>query len=93
MNCNKTFFTPVDAKEKLQQLSKTIHSVRCGKELQLAIQMAIKSLEKEIPIEPKEIDDNFGYFECANCSRLIYYSDLKESHEYCLNCGQKIDWD
>ena len=40
----------------------------------------------------KEIDDNQGYFKCPDCETLIYYSDNKESHKFCLNCGQKLDW-
>ena len=40
-----------------------------------------------------EVDEYFGYFECPNCGMAIYASDRLESHKYCLNCGQKLEWE
>lgn len=48
--------------------------------------------EKQRSVKPIEVDTDLSYFKCGNCEGLIYYSDEKESHKYCLNCGQKIDW-
>lgn len=51
-----------------------------------------KAIEKQKPKKPSEIDEEFGYFVCGNCGTAIYASDDFESHHYCLNCGQAIDW-
>ena len=54
--------------------------------------LALKALEREIPQKPKEIDEDYSYFVCPICDFTIGYSDEKETHKYCLNCGQRIDW-
>lgn len=51
------------------------------------------ALEKQIPKKVKAIEDDFGYFICGNCEHYIYYEDCYDAHKYCLNCGQKLDWD
>lgn len=48
-----------------------------------------KAVEKQKPKKPEEIDKEYGYFICGNCGTAIYASD----EHYCLNCGQKIQWD
>ena len=53
------------------------------------VQMA---LEKQVPKKPISVDDEMGYFICIRCGGVIYYSDEKETHEFCLMCGQAIDW-
>lgn len=52
-----------------------------------ACDVAIKSLEKQIPMKPKYIC-NDAYCICGNAVRR--YS--KFCDEYCDHCGQKIDW-
>ncbi|MGI5927803.1 MAG: hypothetical protein ACOX8A_11630 [Thermacetogeniaceae bacterium] len=54
--------------------------------------LALKALEREIPQKPKEIDEDYSYFVCPICDFTVGYSDEKETHKYCLNCGQRIDW-
>lgn len=64
--------------------------------------MAIKALEimpeyeklkeRDKAKRPSCVDDSMGCFMCANCGGEIYYSGEKESHEFCLICGQRIDW-
>lgn len=51
-----------------------------------------EALEKQIPKQVKELDKEYGYFICNTCDHYINYSDDYESHKYCLNCGQKLDW-
>lgn len=57
-----------------------------------ATNIAIEALEKQIPMKPEYEDNEDGYFECNRCAATIGYTDEKESHIYCLNCGQKLDW-
>lgn len=48
--------------------------------------------ERDRAKKPSSVDDEMGYFICPNCGGAIYYSDEKESQEFCLTCGQRIDW-
>ena len=41
---------------------------------------------------PIDIEDNYGFFVCPSCGDSIYASDDFESHKFCLNCGQRIQW-
>lgn len=54
------------------------------------IDMAIEALEKQIPLEPESgTDGGFDWYcKCGN-----YISDEKMPHiNYCLKCGQKLNW-
>lgn len=51
-----------------------------------ALEMAIKALEKQIPKKPKT-DDRYVMYICPWCNDFV-----KVSHNYCQNCGQKLDW-
>ena len=53
-----------------------------------SIEIAIKSLEKQIPKKPKERDCiGFDTLVCPVCKRTLYLYE-----PYCDNCGQKLDW-
>ena len=67
--------------------------------LQVAFDMAVKALEKQIPKKPKEYEDRF--YGCPNCANPLmhkwekYPSVLMSNSQglpYCLNCGQALDW-
>ncbi len=45
-----------------------------------------------MPKQPVFNDEDFSYYICPKCEELIYYTDRPEAHNYCLNCGQAIDW-
>ena len=51
-----------------------------------ALEMAIKVLEKHIPKKPKT-DNRYVMYICPWCNDFV-----KVSHNYCQNCGQKLDW-
>ena len=51
-----------------------------------AMDMAIKALEKQIPKKPKT-DNRYIMYICPYCNDFV-----KVSHNYCQNCGQKLDW-
>mgnify|MGYP005790815249 CR=1 FL=1 len=48
--------------------------------------------ERDTAKLPIDIEDNYGFFVCPSCGNLIYASDDFESHKFCLNCGQRIQW-
>ena len=47
---------------------------------------SIEALEKQIPKKPKT-DDRYVMYICTWCNDFV-----KVSHNYCQNCGQKLDW-
>lgn len=53
----------------------------------------IKATEKQIPMKPTEINNECGYFVCPACEFTVGYMDNCHNHNYCLICGQKLDWD
>ena len=48
--------------------------------------------ERDTAKSPIDIEDNYGFFVCPSCGNSIYASDDFESHKFCLNCGQRIQW-
>ena len=48
--------------------------------------------ERDTARAPIDIEDNYGFFVCPSCGNSIYASDDFESHKFCLNCGQRIQW-
>ena len=52
-----------------------------------------KAVEKQEPKRPIDADEDYGFFICPVCRKTIYASDDFESHKFCLNCGQAIQWD
>jgi predicted RNA-binding Zn-ribbon protein involved in translation (DUF1610 family) len=57
-----------------------------------AMDVAISSLEKQIPKKPINENDDFSIFDCPSCGKTIVYLDDKTVHKHCLICGQAIDW-
>jgi rubrerythrin len=62
-----------------------------------AVQMALEALEKQIPKKPRFEGDGYWRGElvydtwiCPNCD--TYYEVGTDTHKYCPNCGQAIDW-
>lgn len=56
-----------------------------------AMEIAFKSLEKQIPKKPieKPTDDSCLYYEnyCPNCENLLIFR-----YKQCPRCGQRLDW-
>ena len=51
-----------------------------------------KAVEKQKAKKPRDIEYDYSYFVCPNCGDEIYVTGDFESHKYCLNCGQAIQW-
>lgn len=65
----------------------------------IAFDMAITTLEKQIPKKPEEYEDK--YYACPVCGNVLlhkwekYPTKLMSKNNglpYCLSCGQAIDW-
>lgn len=61
--------------------------------LKLSTDKAIEALKKQIPKEPSTITKEtngreFKLYFCSSC-----YVKIESEHKYCINCGQKLDWD
>ena len=58
----------------------------------LTPQEIMELAERDTAKSPIDIEDNYGFFVCPSCGNSIYASDDFESHKFCLNCGQRIQW-
>ena len=56
-------------------------------ELLYAINLAVGSLEKEVPMDPVGVG-----FEMAECPRCNQDFEIKDKINYCFNCGQNLGW-
>lgn len=52
-----------------------------------------ESVEKQTPKKPEVSDSDFDYYKCPVCGAYIWATDFVQDHNYCLNCGQAIDWE
>lgn len=49
--------------------------------------------EKQKAKKPTEkIENEIGYYHCANCDKTLRTTIHLRKPNYCLNCGQKLDW-
>lgn len=47
---------------------------------------AIEALEKQFPKKPRI---SRAYYGCPDCATI---RSLRQKHNYCQDCGQKLDW-
>ncbi len=47
---------------------------------------AIEALEKQLPKKPQT---SKAYYGCPDCTTI---RSLRQKHNYCHNCGQRLDW-
>lgn len=59
----------------------------------IAFEMAIKALEKQIPLIPEEIRQS-DLLSCPSCFRAIKKRIENSPHDinFCPFCGQALDW-
>lgn len=51
------------------------------------------AVEKQRAKKPTEkIENEIGYYHCANCDKTLRTTIQFQKPNYCLNCGQYIDW-
>lgn len=72
--------------------------------LQIAFDMAIKALEKQIPKKTTFVDTRFRHhgrsvsdgvsiakcYKCPGCNTHIFH--VWDDENYCKSCGQALDW-
>ena len=58
----------------------------------VAIDEAIKAIDKQIPKKPEPKKDASGeYYVCPVC--VVYQETSEGNPPYCINCGQRILWE
>lgn len=85
----------MDAKKAIKELSynNTDYGGKCTQEVR---KVAIRALEKQVPMKPKDtktISDFSGRYRsikgtCPICGE----ENLYKSNYYCDKCGQRLDW-
>ena len=56
--------------------------------VQIACNVAIEALEKQIPTKAKYTESQSRFSECSVCGHLV-----SGSMDYCVHCGQKLLWE
>ena len=78
--------TPQEAIQRIKQHNE-IHSKkeRFAIYITEALNMAVETLEKQIPKKPhRRKDTTYTFCPCCDSGNLM--------NDYCTDCGQKIDW-
>lgn len=53
----------------------------------------IRELKKrDVAKIPVDSDADMGYFVCPECGAFILADDFGD-HKFCLNCGQRLEWE
>lgn len=50
------------------------------------------AVEKQKSKKSIDYDEDLGYFKCPFCGCVIMADEFLD-HKYCLNCGQKLEWE
>ena len=64
--------------------------------LREGLELAIKTLEKQIPKKPiYKVTDSTGnmFYDCQVCGEYVTHSETQAKENFCSNCGQKLDWE
>ena len=82
----------MDAKEAIEyaKKAKVLHIERYGDGKKISFYSTIiEALEKQVPKEPVVSNENHDEIEylCPVCNRLV------DNMNYCLRCGQRLNWD
>lgn len=75
-------------KEAIEFLSRWLDNEHYTNKCNKAHQIAISALEKQIP---KKVIKNEGYWE-INCPYCLTDIAEEKGNEYCVICGQALDW-
>lgn len=84
--------TVIDAR-KVKENAMTIYwALKKYEDTGLTPPQIMELAERDTAKAPIDIEDDYGFFVCPSCGNSIYASDDFESHKFCLNCGQRIQW-
>lgn len=75
-----------------QEITGKMEALRIYKEQGLTPDQIAELKERDTAKAPIDADEDYGFFTCPSCGEAIYASDNFESHKFCLNCGQRIQW-
>ena len=49
--------------------------------------------ERDTAKAPVDINEEFDMYVCPSCNMAIGAMGDREEHKFCLNCGQKLNWE
>ena len=82
--------TVIDAR-KVKEHAMTIYwALKKYEDTGLTPEQIMELKERDTAKAPTDVDECFGYFECPSCGNLIYTTEELKSHNFCLNCGQRL---
>lgn len=75
-------------KEAIEILTNAIQNDSMTAEQDIALAMAQKALEKQIPQKPL---DYRADYKCPICDKIFMFGNSIKPN-YCKKCGQRLDW-
>lgn len=76
-----------EAIEALKYINlKSVHPFYDWEEMMEVRDTAIEALKKQLPKEPRI---SKAYYGCPDCTTI---RSLRQKHNYCHDCGQRLDW-
>lgn len=89
---DKVFTGQLNISEMAHDARKRLEELKSYEDTGLAPPEIMELKGRDTAKPPIDIEDNYGFFVCPSCGNSIYASDDFESHKFCLNCGQRIQW-
>lgn len=83
----KCFYTE---NENCQNLACEMQSPNCKHERELAFNLALEALEKQMPKKPIRPYEDIKLYFCPHCEMGVNINF--ETIDNCYHCGQKLDW-
>lgn len=90
---DKVFTGQINIATMAHDVKKRIEELKPYEDTGLTPEEIQELKERDTEKAPTKVSDEYGYFECPSCGMAIYASDNFESHKFCLNCGQRLEWE
>ena len=80
-------------KKTFEKLYAALWKLKDYEDAEVDPEQVLNLTERDTAKPPIDIENNYGFFVCPSCGNSIYASDDFESHRFCLNCGQRLEWE
>lgn len=80
--------------EEFDEILKTISlGLKHYEDTELTPEQIAGLKERDTAKAPVDIDEEFDMYVCPSCNMAIGAMGDRKEHHFCLNCGQKLNWE
>lgn len=83
----------IDAREVRKEAMTIYWALKKYEDTGLAPEQIMELQERDTAKAPVDIDEEFDMYVCPSCNMAIGAMGDREEHKFCLNCGQKLNWE